>query len=163
LNVKHVLGAAAGLALTVGMAVIPAQSASALTGVGYDYTDPASTGCSNDARTIDARNLVWPDDGSKAPDVIELRYSPSCRTAWARLSHAVPWHMTNGQWSGGSATIMVYRGSSAPSIMIRCDAGANGSCYTKQVYDGGYVAQACGNEQLGGGSKLTARACTRWY
>jgi hypothetical protein len=50
----------------------------------YDNTDPAATGCSNDAITARSANIRSTDNTLLG--TVELRYSPSCKTAWARLT-----------------------------------------------------------------------------
>lgn len=54
--------------------------------------DPSSTGCANDGRTV-ASNDLYEQRGAFNGDVywayvgkIELRWSPSCKTNWARLT-----------------------------------------------------------------------------
>lgn len=46
--------------------------------------NPQTTGCEKDARTIDR---VRPGGGGPR---VELRYSPTCRAAWARIQKANP-------------------------------------------------------------------------
>ncbi|MFJ1767911.1 DUF2690 domain-containing protein [Amycolatopsis sp. NPDC088138] len=73
------------LALTaavLGAGVIAAPAASAVTCYG-DYCsgkDPESSGCSADAYTVVSARI--PGTGS----YVELRWSPTCKTNWARTS-----------------------------------------------------------------------------
>jgi hypothetical protein len=73
----------------LGFAVVPAATASAAPscyGASCEGQNPAATNCVNDARTILSREAVtsagnWGN--------LELRYSPSCHSNWARFT---PWH-----------------------------------------------------------------------
>lgn len=53
----------------------------------YDNTNP-ETSCGNSARTAKSENLYNPYGG--AIGQIQLRYSPTCRTAWARIVNYFP-------------------------------------------------------------------------
>ncbi|MEU4119144.1 DUF2690 domain-containing protein [Kitasatospora sp. NPDC028055] len=71
----------ATLALAVSGAVLVASPASAATSCyasSCTGKDPATTTCANDAITVSTNGDL------------ELRYSPSCRAAWARDRNAVP-------------------------------------------------------------------------
>ncbi|MFI1801933.1 DUF2690 domain-containing protein [Streptomyces sp. NPDC020379] len=87
---RHPAAIGAILALAIPGAVVAASPASAATscyGSSCTGLDPSSTTCADDARTVE----VGGGTGE-----IQLRYSPSCRAAWARL-----------QWSRGSGYIKV--------------------------------------------------------
>lgn len=69
----------AALALILGMTVVGAPAASASVGCYGDYCsgkDPMSTGCANGAYTVSYKDL----SGAR----IEIRWSPTCKTNWAR-------------------------------------------------------------------------------
>lgn len=57
----------------------------ALSGYDYDDTDPVATGCSTDAYTAQSA-LIQRAYDFVTLQTIELRYSPSCRTAWGRIT-----------------------------------------------------------------------------
>jgi hypothetical protein len=44
------------------------------------HKDPKATGCANDAKTLESV-------GGPQGRVLSLRYSPTCRAAWAKLEH----------------------------------------------------------------------------
>jgi hypothetical protein len=108
---------------TVAALMLVPTSASAATCYASSCTfkDPQATGCAADAFT--AKSAV------RSGRTVELRYSPTCRAAWARLR--------NGQigdyfrvWSSGD-----------PSFQGRISEGTSG--YTKMVNDAGKFAWAC--------------------
>lgn len=85
----RVLRIAAALALAAGLALAPARFAHAAPpGAGYDYTDPAQTGCSATGVTIWSKQLRHPATGV-VNGVMELRYSTACQTNWARVNNYV--------------------------------------------------------------------------
>ncbi|MFC7440404.1 DUF2690 domain-containing protein [Laceyella putida] len=49
----------------------------------YDDTDPEISGCANDA--ITAKSVVVKNKAGTVLATTELRYSPTCRTAWGRM------------------------------------------------------------------------------
>jgi len=54
-------------------------SAATCSGAGCNYQDPLATGCSADAVTVAHVQLPW------VAQRLELRWSPSCHTNWARM------------------------------------------------------------------------------
>ncbi|MEU8051665.1 DUF2690 domain-containing protein [Micromonospora harpali] len=80
---------AAALALTVGLALGTGGAVQAAPpGSGYDYTDPAQTGCSATGITIWSKELRHPATGA-VNGVLELRYSTACETNWVRVNNYV--------------------------------------------------------------------------
>jgi hypothetical protein len=69
------------IAALFGSLAAPA-SALALT---YDNTDPATTGCSSGAYTLTYSPVSRKDNGVVV-GTVELRWSPSCHTAWSRFT-----------------------------------------------------------------------------
>jgi hypothetical protein len=68
------------LALLVGVAFAADASSAQAVGCYGDYCsgkDPQATGCANDARTFAVTNLSY--------GTLSLRWSPTCKTEWARL------------------------------------------------------------------------------
>ncbi len=97
-----------------------------------DGADPISSGCSADA--ITAATLDGVEDGE--PFKIELRYSPSCRSAWAR-----------GTGPRRSATIFIHRVEGKPleihSAKLTASSGGSYRNWTDMVDDAGSKAIAC--------------------
>ncbi|GIF49380.1 uncharacterized protein DUF2690 [Asanoa ferruginea] len=67
----------AGISGTLVVAT-PAMAASCY-GTSCNYLDPQTNGCNADARTLQAIN-------PESPYTVELRYSPTCFAAWARVT-----------------------------------------------------------------------------
>lgn len=77
---KHLFAASTLLLATLGGAAATAAPASAAVGCYGDYCsgkDPMATGCANDAVSVDGTDLGWA--------YLSLRWSPTCKTNWARL------------------------------------------------------------------------------
>ena len=108
------IGLAVALAVGLGAVVLspvsPASAAANCTRNACDGKDPSSLDCDSDAVT-----KRWV--GGEA-DGVELRFSPSCKAAWARFNQTnenccFPVEVTvvrqtlmsNGQWSGGEVKI----------------------------------------------------------
>jgi hypothetical protein len=107
-----------------------------------DGKDPVSAGCAGDARTAKIAEI-----DNEAVDVvigvIELRYSPSCRTTWARAVLDV---------APADGYAQVVRNQDLKNYY--CAAGELRwkyipeyyayfwSCYSRMVYDGGYTSYA---------------------
>lgn len=98
------------------------------------FKDPQATGCAADA--ITAKSKV-----SKSRTV-ELRYSPTCRAAWARISNGI---------DGDFARIENTAGQEAATPIMP----GNTSVYTKMVNDAGLQARAC--------LMNSGNGCTGWY
>ncbi|MFD0151327.1 DUF2690 domain-containing protein [Streptomyces sp. NPDC055721] len=81
--------------------------------------DPATTICANDAQTVLRDRTGW----------VELRYSPQCRTAWARQAFG----------SKGRITVNNSQGA-----VFAADY-AGGSAWTRMVNDKDIFAWVCGN------------------
>lgn len=85
--------------------------------------------CSDDART--AREAYWPGGGSLA---VELRYSPRCRTVWARAKATRD--ITINSYRGGTLRISEGSGknpNASPSAMH----------WTIMLDDAGLLGEAC--------------------
>ncbi|MFJ4187198.1 DUF2690 domain-containing protein [Kitasatospora sp. NPDC089509] len=124
------VGATLALAMSGAvLAAVPASAATSCYASSCTGLDPATTTCANDAVTV----LT---DGP-----LELRYSPSCRAAWARDQHAVPGEsvsIRNHQgdyWDYGTTN---YGGGNTWSAMvndkdIQSQAHSNGTNGTHQT------------------------------
>ncbi|MET1123016.1 DUF2690 domain-containing protein [Priestia megaterium] len=116
----------------VGITIASSASADTLL---FDGANPVSTGCSVDAVVKASKRL------SDGKGTIELRYSPSCKTAWGRI---VMDSVAKYSWE---ANATVQRNQDTKTLSCQ-DKGGNGvvnkgqrTCYTPMVYDGnGYSA-----------------------
>ncbi|MGH8794697.1 MAG: DUF2690 domain-containing protein [Stackebrandtia sp.] len=100
--------------------------------------DPAGTDCVADARTEDSAAITF---GEHRLGTIELRYSPSCRTAWARLSN----HMTHVPAAAHAGYAEIVRNSDGSTYTCDSPHGQNTVCWTKMVNDSGVTSYAYGN------------------
>ncbi|MEV5880149.1 DUF2690 domain-containing protein [Streptomyces sp. NPDC052101] len=80
MRLARVLGRAAAVAALTAVALAGTGSAQAAT---YDGQDPIVTGCNSSAVTVNSAP-VYRADGTEV-GTIQLRYSTSCGTVWARL------------------------------------------------------------------------------
>lgn len=110
------------------------QTVQACSGSACDGRDPAVY-CQSDARTVESIRL--------GQALLELRYSPGCRAAWARISNAgyntynqfTPWATVHRNSDGREYTCYVPRnGTSCYSRMVN---DANVTSYAKGEFDTG--------------------------
>ncbi|MFF8374640.1 DUF2690 domain-containing protein [Streptomyces sp. NPDC015661] len=113
------------------LASSPASAATSCYGPDCTGLNPATTICQNDARTV-ATNSIG----------TELRYSPTCRAAWARQS---------------SNTAMTIWVESNTGLAENAYYTGSGTVWTAMVDDRGIIARACGYI-MGFGS-----SCSSWY
>jgi len=113
--------AASGLLFGAGS---PASAATSCYGPTCNGLNPANTVCANDARTIYTTETQ-----------VELRYSPSCRAAWARRIGGI---------NGGTDTIWVVN-ESGNTYAVDIPSNASGSYYTRMVDDKDQWSRACDN------------------
>jgi hypothetical protein len=101
-----------------------------------DGQDPIAAGCSGDARTIYSNEI---SNNGNALGYIDLRYSPSCRTTWARIrdfyanSSDTAHIVRNGDNAGYDCGPTSWSGSLNAY-----------SCYTPMVNDAGQTSWAWG-------------------
>jgi hypothetical protein len=77
---------ASALAVVMAMAgftVLPAQASVGCYGDYCSGLDPMTTGCANDARTIASASVY----GSNGAAYVDIRWSPACKTNWARANY----------------------------------------------------------------------------
>jgi Protein of unknown function (DUF2690) len=86
------------------------------------YKDPQATGCAADAITAKSKVSLG--------RTVELRYSPTCRSAWARIRN------------GAEGDYARIRNTAGHDAADRIGAGAT-SVYTVMVNDAGLQAWAC--------------------
>ncbi|HWJ62357.1 MAG TPA: DUF2690 domain-containing protein [Acidimicrobiales bacterium] len=119
----------AAVALAGGLVAAMASPANALA---YDYTDPATTGCSATAITVASTAVIDSRNGANV-GTVELRWSTACKTNWARVTR------TDGQnalWSN----VTVTRASTSDTTTF--SAQGYSSIYSDQLYGQGYVVCA---------------------
>ncbi|MER7850763.1 DUF2690 domain-containing protein [Kitasatospora sp. NPDC096077] len=133
-------GATMAIAVTgllLGAGATPAFAATSCYASSCSGLNPANTTCASDARTIDTSVLG-----------VELRYSPSCRAAWARRSAGM---------NGIGDTISIHStGREVRSVYV--PSNASGPFYTAMVNDANVQSYACDEEDNNGG-----RACSTQY
>ncbi|MFD0151326.1 DUF2690 domain-containing protein [Streptomyces sp. NPDC055721] len=117
------LGAIASASVLAATALISAASPASAATSCYASTcqgkDPATTVCQSDARTV--RTAAWG---------VELRYSPTCRAAWARKTSGASFDTVIRVHNSQGASAGVYY-------------GGNGTAYTAMVDDKDILAWAC--------------------
>ena len=99
--------------------------------------DALGSSCHGDARTVKSAVLVRSDGVADGPTV-QLRYSPSCRTIWAKIVGG--WGHLPGSDSGGCG-VTVHRNSDGKEYGANIGAGGN-SAFTNVVYDADVTAYA---------------------
>ncbi|MEU4119537.1 DUF2690 domain-containing protein [Kitasatospora sp. NPDC028055] len=117
-SLRTLASAAATLALAASGTLVATGTASAATSCyarSCTGLDPATTICQNDARTV---AYTAPNGDA------ELRYSPTCRAAWARA--------TGGDYGGIQITIRVENNQGASYSAVY---NGNGTIYTRMVDD----------------------------
>ncbi|MCX5055514.1 YjfA family protein [Streptomyces sp. NBC_00201] len=114
----------------------PASAATSCLGPGCNGLNPANTVCANDARTIDT---TWSG--------VELRYSPTCRAAWARRVGGI---------NGATDTIWAEN-SKGRTYSVDIPSNASGTYYTAMVDDKDLWSRACDNLGDDGGYNCTAK------
>lgn len=135
----------AALATSV-LLMAPGSPASAAAGCYADTCqgkDPSATNCNADGRTLDSRV-------SSRGVLVRLRWSPTCRAAWARIDRASP-----------GDRVRVQRPETWPFRDFEAATVAPGqtSVHTRMINDlAPRVAQACGRDITNG--ELT---CTDFF
>ena len=93
-------------------------------GEGCDGLNPATTGCSADAYTV--QTAVFSNS------FVELRYSPTCGTNWGRVTSRV------------GATFLVIRIDRSGGLTYTFSGGNFNFAYSAMVYAPKVAARACG-------------------
>ena len=113
--VTAILSMLAVIGLSLGLSA-PAQAASY-----HNLTDPNTTGCASGAYTIHSKNIY--DYNGSVAGYVELRYSPTCNTNWARTT----------SYRGGSFNSFVTLTNDSSQSSQRGAAGP-GQWWTLQLY-----------------------------
>nr|MDT0660383.1 DUF2690 domain-containing protein [Micromonospora sp. DSM 115978] len=87
-RIWRVLAPIAVACLTASVLVATPANAATCSGYGCDGTDPIDTGCSSGAQNA-TRYPRYIMDGNKTVAMVELRWSPSCKTNWGKISNYV--------------------------------------------------------------------------
>ena len=133
-GVRFAVAAAVTIVFVALALARPAQAAQR----DWDGVDPRDTSCNADAKTV--ASAVIDFEGHRLGS-IELRYSPSCRTAWARLDNDMD-HVP-GDAHGGFADIV--RESDGLTYSCSSPPGDDTTCWTEMVDDAGTTAHAYGS------------------
>jgi hypothetical protein len=107
----------------------PAAAAVGCTASQCDYESPTQTGCSNDAITAEHIDLKEWDLGGYY-GTVQLRYSPTCRTAWAKVIMPVP----DGYDVLAKATLTTTNANGQRTLGCNVQLG-NPDCETNMFYD----------------------------
>jgi len=146
------LVAASSAMLTAGTTAIASPASAAAYGCrGGSCTGylPSQKGCDQDATTKRSLTLGGYADGRNY--TIQLRYSPGCRAAWARISAYYPRNREFWVFNNGTKKTEHANGSGGPAWTI-----------TRMVGNAGTKAHACmyiNNGVYGG----YVKECTNWY
>jgi hypothetical protein len=142
---KHMVTAtAAATVIFSALTLSPAHAATAsvtCSGTGCDGKSPETTGCATGAGSYETAALSGTDPTTGIPisGLIELRYSPTCRTAWARIqvydTYPTSTEAQIFRSSGGSESCYILSYSSSLGSY---------TCYTAMLYDGGVTSYAIG-------------------
>ncbi|WP_172463429.1 DUF2690 domain-containing protein [Priestia endophytica] len=114
-------------------------------------SDPITTGCARDAKTVGYDMFSGAE--------VELRYSPNCRSAWAKFT-------VGGDPAAKEGTARITRNDGVSYSCTAKKSLGQKSCYTKQVNDAGYTARATANapfQMKYGSGYWWEYLYTRWY
>lgn len=128
--------------LMVAVAGATACSLGAFAGVAsaqsLDRTNPMTTGCSNGAYTLHSTPVT--DPLGAVIGQVELRYSPTCHTKWARID-------TSSSYGGGAWMEAYAVRGNPPANTVGADGDVTRDFYGTQVYSDqlyGYGERVCG-------------------
>jgi len=127
MNIKKMtLGGGLAAAVLAGSLLMSGGAAYALSGTGYDNTDPSTTGCAATATTIASFPITTPSGTSAG--TMNVRYSSGCQTNWVQSTSTLS--------SAYYVQKVIYRGAQG-SLPVggnnTTDAGS-GTSYGNQVY-----------------------------
>jgi hypothetical protein len=146
--------------VAAGLLPVALAAPAAATDYTYDGKDPISTGCANDAQTMALSHLHTADTSFWSKAYVELRYSATCHTAWARLSNAYgPIYASS---SGGFA--FIHRGTDGKQYSCSLTSQSDtSSCYTAMVYDKDPIRSRAYGEDDDWSYDGNVSAWTAWY
>jgi hypothetical protein len=157
-----------GLSMLAAL-VVPVSTALAVTcsGSGCNNTSPQTTGCSAGAVTKKSATIYDDFQTTKVIGKVELRYSPTCKTFWSRVTVLAP--VDWGAYHVWETAIRSNSGAPNPIYQVEDDdAGLwNGdSAYSPQIYlpassSDSYSGKACG--YMSNGTVSSGDACTSYW
>jgi hypothetical protein len=143
MTIKRAFAATALIAAGVLFAATGTAGADPVSVLVADGSDPSATGCASDAYT--ARSAYGAAAGANRL-LVELRYSPRCKTAWARMTTMnMPSCQLGVSYCGRAE---VTRNSDGRTYECRLTNGTHG-CYTPQVNDNGVTSYGWGTVDYG--------------
>jgi hypothetical protein len=150
--VRFLVAASLGLTMSAGI-LAPVQSVAAASCGGSaascDFSSPQTTGCSADAVT--KRTTYVNNAGGTHLAKVELRHSPSCRTAWSRVTN-----LTSSSDTFLEIVVRQQDGEWADDLDVLA---SQQSGYSPQLYVYHKTARACG--QIAGAPPI--EQCTSWF
>jgi hypothetical protein len=142
------------MTIAVAIDASPASAATCYwitTGQSSNCDGKYAPGVGCDSGTITARSVLMQDPGGfndKDNPAVELRYNPTCRTAWGRIIRG--WgRNANISW----CTVTVQRNSDQEYYSQDIGSGST-SAYTKMVYDAGTTSYAKAECSLNNGQSV---------
>lgn len=85
------LSAVTAFSLFGGTVVTPLSTALATcSGFGCDGLEPTAAGCTNQVYTVATKYIYDSPDPVNGLAIVDLRYSPPCKTAWSRMTITDP-------------------------------------------------------------------------
>ena len=134
-----------GVGTLFAMSFIGSSQASCV-GYACDGKDPTAEGCSASAITVASSTAQTPYAGSYAPGLqlrLELRWSPVCKTNWARLSYVTPPPFPRYD---GLSTVSVYRSNDNRTVAYANPTPYNfNSIYSPMLYGASLCTRADGS------------------
>ena len=121
----------------LGMVLVSTADAATCSGTSCNDTDPSYTGCSNGSYSLTSRYIYRYNVDKRINETvarIDLRYSPSCKTKWARIQN-----LTNpgtSLWVALRPNHWIY-----PTLY---NMGWGWTFWTRQRYAPSSPMQACG-------------------
>lgn len=111
----------------------------------YDGQSPYYNNCASSAYT--ARSAYLKDPSGNVVGIVELRYSPTCRTVWARVTDYLS---NNGYIPGVQGTVDAYVHRNSDGRQESCTSTQVGqtSCYTPMLDDAGVTSYAHGDVDI---------------
>jgi hypothetical protein len=124
--------------VSVGGLILTLASTAPASAATYDGQDPDASGCSATAKTVASATLK--DGNGAVVGSVELRYSTSCRTVWARVNG--PFNKTPRATIPG-AYGWVVRNSDGKTLAVTHSSGSQ-TQWTNMLNDAGATSYARG-------------------
>jgi hypothetical protein len=146
-----VVAGAFSIAMPLTFLIPGTASAATCSGYGCDGVSATASGCSSDAYTAEQVNVYDSHESGIELGYVQLRYSPSCRTVWAKTVN----------FNEGYVAAVVHRNSDG--VTESCSGGTYSSsyggwaCQTNMLYDGNVTSYAWGELEDSLGYDITAQ------